>query len=413
MWYIVFLFIIGLNVLFNYYLNKKSGYPPFLFSLLWFGVIFCHFICVTFDLVTIFVLSFKALFIYTLGVVMFTFGGLAVKLKSNNDVFIKPEDIDFRIKNKFDVVLIIISLIFLPFFLISSYKLAVEYMIFDSLFAGLRNSFVQEQDIGFSKYGIIISFVSFFVQGYQYFSLRNNKLKFILSAIVLLLFCVFSTGRTFFIFYISLIYGLLIVFQKFKKKYIYYGISGILVLFSTIGILLNKGGSTENNLQENISGIVESFVIYFIGSLSAFDAFLHSHYVNTVGENSFRFVFSFLYKFGFIESKPGDLVDQYVSIPFDTNVYTIYKIYFQDFGFIYMIFLLFIFGLVHTYFYLKAIRERKFAPSIIYAIMLYPLFMSFFQEQYFSLLPTWIYIFMIVLFGKYYIKVGILNKEKS
>jgi hypothetical protein len=81
MWYIVFLFIIGLNVLFNYSINKTIGYPPFLFSLVWFIVIFFHFLCHTFDLVTIFELSFKALSIYTLGVVLFTLGGLAIKLK--------------------------------------------------------------------------------------------------------------------------------------------------------------------------------------------------------------------------------------------------------------------------------------------------------------------------------------------
>ena len=44
MWYIVFLFIIGLNVLFNYYLNKTTGYPPFLFSLVWFIIVFFHFL---------------------------------------------------------------------------------------------------------------------------------------------------------------------------------------------------------------------------------------------------------------------------------------------------------------------------------------------------------------------------------
>jgi hypothetical protein len=81
MWYIVFLFIIGLNVLFNYYLNKTTGYPPFLFSLVWFIVVFFHFLCYTFNLVVIYELYFSALIIYTLGVVTFTLGGLAVKLK--------------------------------------------------------------------------------------------------------------------------------------------------------------------------------------------------------------------------------------------------------------------------------------------------------------------------------------------
>lgn len=409
MWYIVFLFIIGLNVLFNYYLNKTAGYPPFLYSLVWFIVIFFHFLCVTFNLILVYELSFVSLFIYTIGVIVFTLGGLAIKLKLKVESVNLEEKLYFEIRKKIDVILIIITLIFLPVFIIKSYELAIEYMIYDSLFAGLRNSSVQEQDVGFSKYGLNIAYVSFFLQSYQYVYDKNNKFKLFLSAFILLVFCIFSTGRTFFILYLCLIFGVLIIFKKLKKKHLLYGISSVLVLFSTIGILLNKGGSIENNLEENISGVFESFMVYFIGSLSAFDSFIHSNYTNTYGENSFRFFYSMLYKIGIVESKPSDLVDQYASIPFDTNVYTIYKIYFQDFGILFMMLIVFSMALLHTFFYLKAINGRKFIYTFLYSIMLYPLFMSFFQEQYLSLLPTWIYMISIVLFFKFFLKNVDLN----
>ena len=109
-----------------------------------------------------------------------------------------------------------------------------------------------------------------------------------------------------------------------------------------------------------------------------------------------------LYKLSIIETKPSDLVQEYASIPFDTNVYTIYKIYFQDFGLLFMIFIIFWMSVLHTYFYLKAINGRKFIDTLIYSIMLYPLFMSFFQEQYLSLLPTWIYMFSILMLIKFF-----------
>jgi oligosaccharide repeat unit polymerase len=403
MWYIVFLFIIGLNVLFNYYLNKTTGYPPFLFSLVWFIIVFFHFLCYTFDLVIIFGLSFKALAIYTLGVVMFTLGGLAIKLKVNFEYSDPEENHFFEIRKNFDTVLILITLIFLPFFLISSYRLAIEYMIFDSLFAGLRNSTIQEQDIGFSKYGTNFAYISFFLQFYIYSIKKNNSTKLFISALILLIFCAFSTGRTFFIVYLSLIFGILIVFQKLKKKHLFYAFSGFLILFSTVGILLNNGGSTENNLEENISGLAGNFMIYLLGSLSAFDAFIHSNYIITYGENSFRFIYSVLYKIGSLESKPSELVDQYVSIPFDTNVYTLYKIYFQDFGILFMMLVVFCMSLLHTYYYLKAINGRQFMPTFIYSVMLYPLFMSFFQEQYLSLMPTWIFFIFIALVVKLFL----------
>jgi oligosaccharide repeat unit polymerase len=202
---------------------------------------------------------------------------------------------------------------------------------------------------------------------------------------------------------LSLIFGILIVFQKLKKKHLFYAFSGFLILFSTVGILLNNGGSTENNLEENISGLAGNFMIYLLGSLSAFDAFIHSNYIITYGENSFRFIYSVLYKIGSLESKPSELVDQYVSIPFDTNVYTLYKIYFQDFGILFMMLVVFCMSLLHTYYYLKAINGRQFMPTFIYSVMLYPLFMSFFQEQYLSLMPTWIYFIFIALVVKLFL----------
>ena len=334
---------------------------------------------------------------------MFTLGGLAIKLKVKFD-YVNPKECQFfEIRKNVDVVLLVITLLFLPFFLMSSYKLAIEYMIFDSLFAGLRNSTMQEQDIGFSKYGINFAYVSFFFQFYLYILKKKNSTKLIISALILFLFCIFSTGRTFFIVYLCLIFGILIVFQKLKKKHLLYAFSGFIVLFSTIGILLNNGGSTENNLEENVSGLAGNFMIYLLGSLSAFDAFINSNYINTFGENSFRFIYSVFYKIGVVGVKPAELVDQYVSIPFDTNVYTVYKIYFQDFGLLFMMFIVFSMALLHTYYYLKAINGRQFLPTFIYSVMLYPLFMSFFQEQYLSLMPTWIYFICITLLVKYFL----------
>ena len=112
---------------------------------------------------------------------------------------------------------------------------------------------------------------------------------------------------------------------------------------------------------------------------------------------------------GVVENKPISLIDNYTSIPFDTNVYTIYKIYFQDFGLFYMIFVVFSMSILHTFFYLKAIYCRNFFHTFLYSIMLYPLFMSFFQEQYFSLLPSWFYMISLIIVINFFVK----NKKLS
>lgn len=394
MWYFFFLNVIGFCVFYNYNINKRIGYPPFLYSGVWFLVVLFHFISVQFNLIDIYELSPETLFVFTLGVLIFTLGGRVVKIRMDAKP-LKDEIRTFEFTKNSDVFLIIISLVFLPFFIINSYHLAVEYMIFDSLYTGIRNSAVQEQDIGFSKYGIDFAYVSFFVQFYNYIINKNNKMKLGISIFILLTFCILTAGRTFFITFFCLIFGVLIILKKLKIRYIIYGLAGFLFLFSLIGILLSKGGNTDSSFEENLSSISESFMVYFIGGLSAFDSFLNSNYLNTYGENSFRFFTAFLNKMGLSDSSPVKLVDEYVSVPFETNVYTIYKIYFQDFGILFMIFTIFLISSLHTFFYYKAIREKKIIYTFFYSIMLHPLLMSFFQEQYLSLIPTWFYLSVI------------------
>lgn len=402
MWYIIFLLIIVVNVFYNYSLDKSIGYPPFLYSCVWFLVVFFHFISVQFNIIKIYELTPKSLLIFTVGVLLFTLGGLFVKIKLTSNKFAKKIEY-VKIRKNADVLLILISLVFLPFYFSASYKLAVEYMILDSQYAGLRNAVAERVDIGFSKYGINFAYISFFIQLFQYNLNKENKIKLIISILILILFCILTTGRTFFIIFFCLIFGTLIVFNKLKIKYLLYSIVSIFLLFSAIGISLSKGGSLDSSLEENISSVSESFVFYFIGGLSAFDLFINKRYDYTYGESSLRFLYAFFNKIGLTDIKLNQLVNDFVTVPFETNVFTIYKDIFEDFGLIYMIIIIFSMSTLHTFFYFKAINERKIVYTFFYSLMLYPLLMSFFQEQYLSLMPTWIYLTFILFFIKKYI----------
>ena len=74
-----------------------------------------------------------------------------------------------------------------------------------------------------------------------------------------------------------------------------------------------------------------------------------------------------------------------------------------------MILVILIVSFIHTYYYYKAVNEKSFVSTFIYSILLYPLIMSFFQEQYLSLLPSWIYLMSIV----YIIRYGFKKNKKA
>ena len=408
MWYTLALVIILLIVLYNYNLNRSFGYPPLLYAIIWFVSIFFHFLAFRFKLIDIYELSPTSLSVFTLGVIVFSIGGVFAKLKFGNSKSFENSTSPHG-TNKISRNIFIISVLFLPFNAYESYQLANEYIIIDNLYMGLRIAYAEGQDVGFSKFGIIFSYVNFFIQLYLFYFKKGNKLSLYASFILSFCYCALSTGRTFFIILICIIFGVMIIFNRLKIKYILIGIISFLIIFIQVGISLLKGGSAESSLSENVSSISENIMAYFIGSLSAFDTFINSNYTITYGENSFRFIYAFLNKIGVTDIKLVKLENEFVSIPFETNVFTIYKNYFYDFGLIFMILVILIVSFIHTYYYYKAVNEKSFVSTFIYSILLYPLIMSFFQEQYLSLLPSWIYLMSIV----YIIRYGFKKNKKA
>jgi oligosaccharide repeat unit polymerase len=127
---------------------------------------------------------------------------------------------------------------------------------------------------------------------------------------------------------------------------------------------------------------------------------MHSNIPLGYGENMLRFLFVILNKLGF-NIRPVLLRQEFVAVPLLTNVYTIYQPYYGDFSIFGALLIQFFLGLWHGFIYLKA-RLNKPLYIILYALFLYPLFMQFFQDQYFNLLSTWIQCF-IVLFLYFFI----------
>ena len=83
--------------------------------------------------------------------------------------------------------------------------------------------------------------------------------------------------------------------------------------------------------------------------------------------------------------KINDLLTPFVFVPYLTNVYTFYSPYIKDFGKAYSWLMITLFGLIHTFLYNKATTTKNLGYSIYYSIMLFPLMISFFADQYLTL----------------------------
>ncbi len=397
------LVLLGFTIL-NYKISKSIGYPAFLFSLLWFLVILVHFLCIVFKIIPVYELSLKSLLIFVFGVFAFTFGGIFITytyFRQNTLVF-EGNVSRIELDPIFDNFLFWATIFLLPFYIKAAYVLAIKHMIYDSYFAGLRSAFSMHEELGLIKYAISIAFFNFFIR-FIIFDHSYKRSRLIISLIVLFPYLFLTTGRTYYILFISLLFGIQLFKGKIKFSHVFLSIISFLLAFFLVAVYTRKGGSTELSLNNNFISISHTFLKYFTGPVSAFDAFINQPIDHTYGLNNYRFVQALFYKIGISDTQPVQLVKEFVRVPFYTNVYTLYRDSFEDFGITYTYISLFIFSSIHTFLFYRS-NTQRYLILFLYAIMIYPLIMSFFQEQYFSLMPIWLQYILILLLSKRFIK---------
>lgn len=165
----------------------------------------------------------------------------------------------------------------------------------------------------------------------------------------------------------------------------------ILVLFTTVGAALGKGGSFGSSLGENWQTMRESFLTYTVGGIPALQTYVHNRGPEVAfGWNSFRTIFAVLHALGFTVSA-APLVQPYVDIPVPFNAFTVYHPYMKDFGDLGALAALFAFGFLHAVIYRRAtVRHPHAIYVFLFAVSLFPLVMQAFQDMYFSVLSLWI-----------------------
>jgi oligosaccharide repeat unit polymerase len=208
-------------------------------------------------------------------------------------------------------------------------------------------------------------------------------------------YSVFATGRTYFFLILAIYLGISYLLKKrFSiKKYI-----APLLLFTlffiSIGIIYGKGGNKENSLKDNLNASAETTAVYLVSSLTALDIETRNNVkASYSGENTLLFFVKIGQKLNLLPNiKAGTLLSEFVFVPYPTNVYTFYSPYIRDYGRVYAWFMIGLFGALHTWLFHKAIKTKNLRYTLYYSFLLYPVLMSFFQDQYMSLFSTWLQI---------------------
>jgi len=389
---IIFLLSIILT-LFNFLIKRDWAYPPFIFSLTWCCVFLFYIIFLKTDFLPIYEISGFSLFVFFVGNLIFSLGGLIPFFYY--DTARKPslQIQSIYINYHFDRLLFLGIILLTPFFIYKAIQISFDTGI-ENFLLGLRYGLSVSSDNGYGllKYLIPIAIFNTFYRYFIYQSDQKNipfKIKFYISLILTILFLVLTTGRSNFLLLISLLASIKLLYNRLDLKYIFSFGFAFFILFAIFAVVLGKGGSIQSGFLENLNNVTKMFFWYMLGGLKAFDVFLQNQIDINNGTFVFRFIYAIGYKLGFSSTPPIDLVQPFLFIPLPTNVYTIYYTYIQDFGVFVSFIFIGMFSILHTVFYFRA-RAGWESDRFFYSLLMYPLIISFFQDQYFSLLSTWI-----------------------
>ena len=204
-----------------------------------------------------------------------------------------------------------------------------------------------------------------------------------------------TTGRLFLLLYIAACAAIL-----FKRKIIaarglvsLFGVFGL--VFFLIAVLFKKGTGQESFVEI----LVWNIQVYFFSPLAAFNSFVDNNFPHFDGgvliPNAMKAI---LNKIGFeFEMRPPLM--PFIEVPVRTNVYTSFFPLYHD-GKLWGIGLgTAVFGFLHNTVYQWFRASESSVILYIFAVSLYPLLLTFFEDAYFSSPGFWVVIASpIVLF---------------
>lgn len=275
-----------------------------------------------------------------------------------------------RYNEKIFKFLYFVVLIGIPISCYITYKMAVNLVGSSNIFYNLRYLATQSDfDIGPLKYIATLGQVLLLVECNN--KEINKKRLGVLFGLNIIQALSSMSKTSLFVPIIASLF-LLIYNKKLSKKYMVYSFGlflGLTVLFSGLRSYNGKLQSSESTLT-----------VYSLSPIVAFDQTVKKNNQEEGGVNTFRFFYQVGASLGMDVSSKKTIQD-FISIPYKTNVYTCMMPYYRDFGY----WGIFVFAIIVGSFYGGVYKKITNAPvlKVFYAYLLTSLFLQFFDETLF------------------------------
>lgn len=340
------------------------------------------------------------------------YGKVALKENENNTIL--SHDLNLKYFFLINVIMFI--------FLYLNYK---EFCTLSQSFTNSSNlgdmihALIQKISSGEAQMSRWYSYRYIFMKSYTYIYIYifawnsinfNFKLKNFIFLIPLAIFIpaiIFTAGRQEFV-YLS-IYSLIVSAFIYQKKYNFdykksIQLVGFIIIFlSTFLGLFFLSGYLSGKITITMSPL--RVLAHYAGiNISAFDYFVNTEYNDTlyIGRMTLAGIYVKLLNWGIPVFNTHMPYVQFYGI--DTNVYTAFRKYIQDYGYVGCSIIMFLLGVLYTfaYNYLKYCKFNHFG-LLIYSLQVYPIFLLCREERFFTgiISTTFVYtIFCIYFFYK-------------
>lgn len=178
--------------------------------------------------------------------------------------------------------------------------------------------------------------------------------------------------------------------RRLSVKHIAAGAIGVFLMYAPITLLRAGSNSLLGSASQDLSVLGNTFLLYTVGPLAAFDAYLHSP---ATLPHTWSISYPFLWaasRMGFDVVAPSTHVGYVAVGPYGaTNVYTMYFAYYPDFGWPGVVFLTALVGYGAVWLYGVA-SAREGYHLILYGLLFNEICKSGFNEGFFIGLNMWV-----------------------
>jgi oligosaccharide repeat unit polymerase len=235
---------------------------------------------------------------------------------------------------------------------------------------------------------IAFSIVSYFILWAIYsavlFLIERRDRYFWMMTLIAFVSGILSTGRTPILMLLSALTCVHLMRsnrQTFWRAVKFARVPIILFLCLYFGLIfLDKDLSSY---QLSIGGLLVFFLVsYIVGPMAAFDYVLQ-HPLDYAGtpNHTFKFFLGIASSLHLVQWEPPPRFDVFVYVPYATNVYTVYKFFYLDFGLYGMLLMITLIGFFQTLLYRKA-RTGSVLGLYFFSLTIFPTIMTVFDDQY-------------------------------